>query len=68
MGRDWGDKGGEGELEISTKPPSQLLQSEVGLFTKQREELEREKLEVQAKLDQLDSEVCCVSCVIISKT
>ena len=52
----------KGELEISTKP-SQLLQSEVGLFTKQREELEKEKLEVQSKLDQLDSEVCCVSCV-----
>ena len=52
----------KGELEISTKPSSQLLQSEVGLFTKQREELEKEKLEVQSKLDQLDSEVCCVSC------
>ena len=53
----------KGELEISTKPSSQLLQSEVGLFTKQTEELEKEKLELQSKLDQLDSEVCCVSCV-----
>ena len=53
----------KGEPEIIAKPPSQSLQSEVGQCTKQREELEREKLEVQAKLDQLDSDVRCVLCV-----
>lgn len=37
--------------------PSQSLQSEVEVGTKQREELEREKLDVQGKLDLLDSEV-----------
>ena len=63
MGEGGETKEVKGELEISTKPSSQLLQSEVGLFTKQREELEKEKLEVQSKLDQLDSEVCCVSSV-----
>ena len=38
-------------------PSQQTLQDDVEVYSKQREELEKEKAEAQGQLEQLDSEV-----------
>lgn len=39
------------------RPPPQTLQDDLEVYSKQREELEKEKAQAQSQLEQLDSEV-----------